>query len=267
MNAAKTYALGNAGSVVTTSLLSGDAGTAQTIAAIREQVDAALRDPWVRQTAGWIVERVREHDELGEVRAVYEWVRQHIRYVKDPIGKETLSSARWTLSHGFGDCDDINAILLPALAGVIGYPVRLVTISQEPGDFSHVYAEVFVAGRWIPLDAARPGARFGTAPAHYARKRVWSLTDSEFQDVRGLNGVLVNRGLGFDWDAFRAWTRDLSTGIANIFASQKTGLPPTQFPGVTALPPVPEPTSGIPTGTLLLVGIGVVAVVVLATRK
>lgn len=80
-----------AGSARSVPLLTGDAGTAQTIVAIREQVDAALKDPLVRQTAGWIIFRTRPYDELGEVRAIYDWVARNIRFVKDPVGKEKLS--------------------------------------------------------------------------------------------------------------------------------------------------------------------------------
>lgn len=258
-----------AGRATSVQLAGGDLGTEQTIAAIRNLVDEALRDPVVRQAAGWIVARVQPYNDQAEVRAVYEWVRQHVRFTKDPIGKETLSSARWILSHGFGDCDDINAVLLPSLLGALGYGTQLVTVSLNPNDpesFSHVYAEVFLRGRWIALDAARPSARFGEAPRHHYRKRVWSLTDASYQDVRGLpaglNGDFRLGGWVDDWSKI---IQNVTSGIANIFASQKTGIPPTQ--PLYAPAPAGFPESGLSTNTMLLLGGGALLVVVLAMRK
>lgn len=249
-------------------LAGGDLGTEQTIAAIRNLVDEALRDPLVRQAAGSIVGRVQPYNDLAEVRSVYEWVRQHVRFTKDPIGKETLSSARWILSHGFGDCDDINAVLLPSLLGALGYPTQLVTVSLNPNDpesFSHVYAEVFLRGRWVPLDAARPGARFGEAPPRYYRKRVWWLTDASYQDMGGLNGEFL--GQGFDWGRL---IQEISNAAGNIITAWRT--PPELLPPLSAYtsttPPPPVPTSEISTNTMLLLGgAGLLLVVLMAGRK
>ncbi|MCI0402687.1 MAG: transglutaminase-like domain-containing protein [Acidobacteria bacterium] len=249
-------ALGNTSSY-SVPLQLGDAGTEQTIAAIRDLVDEALRDPVVRQTAGFILSRVEPYNDVAEVRALYDWVKSNIRFTKDPVGKETLSSARWILTHRFGDCDEINAILLPALLGVTGYRTRLVTIAGHlgaPDQFSHVYAEVFLREQWIPVDAARPGARFGVAPPHYFRKRVWSLAQDFFEDVRGLNGY----HLGFDWgEFFRTGLPQITRSATDIIATARapsTSLVPGasyQFP--TALPATAIPSTGFDTSSLLLV--------------
>jgi len=172
----------------------GDAGTARTIAAIRQYVDAGVKDPAVNHLAVAIVRQVPAHNELAEVRAIYDWVLSNIRFVKDPAGKETLRPARTILEIRAGDCDCINGVLLPALLGTVGYETRLVTVAtvpSAPSTFSHVYPEVFVGGQWIPVDAARPGARFGRAPDRVFRKRIWSLVDDRYADVgvRGLAGL------------------------------------------------------------------------------
>ncbi|SRR5216684_4496243 len=172
-------------------LLDGDDGTAQTVAVIRTLVDHGKKDPRVNRTAGSILRSagVRPYDDAGEVRAIFSWVLRNIRFTKDPEGKECLRPAATTLEWGFGDCDDINAILLPSMLGTVGYRTRLVTIASHPGapeQFSHVYCEVHLGGRWIPLDAARKGTSFGSAPLRRFRKRVWSLIADEYQDLRGL---------------------------------------------------------------------------------
>jgi hypothetical protein len=249
----------NPGWSTTVPLLEGDAGTEQTIAAIRRQVDEALRDPLVRQTAGFIVSRVRPYDDLGEARAVYQWVLGHIRFVKDPVGKETISSARWILTHGFGDCDDINGILLPALLGAIGYRTRLVTISNNPmapEQFSHVYAEVFVRGLWVPVDAARPGARFGAAPSRFFRKRVWSLSDDRFEDIRGLNGYHAMGGWAEDLaKVFQSATPFATSVITTLRAPKSTLVPYTPAPAASTFRPTTGGFgAGINTTTLLIGG-------------
>ena len=177
-------------------LSDGDEGTSQTIDRIRGLVDAGIKDLFVNRAAIGMVRaaRVRQFDFAGEIKSVYEWVRRNIRFIKDPVGKEALRTARETLTVGAGDCDCINSVLLPALLGTIGHRTRLVTISSHPDApelFSHIYAEVLLNGRWVPIDAARVGPRFGRGPESYFRKRVWSLSDDEFEDVAGFGGLMA----------------------------------------------------------------------------
>lgn len=172
-------------------LLEGDDGTAQTIAYIRQLVDQGKKDPFVNRFTGTLLRRARvaPYDDAGEIRAIFEGVLRHVRFTKDPEGKECLRPARTTLEWGFGDCDDINAILLPSMLGTVGYRTRIVTIASHPAapaQFTHVYCEVLFRGRWIALDAARKGTKIGVPPARSFRKRVWSIDDDSFQDVRGI---------------------------------------------------------------------------------
>jgi transglutaminase-like putative cysteine protease len=193
-------------------LLEGDAGTAQTIELIRQLVDDALRDAVINRLAIDIVRSVPAFNERDEVHAVYDWVHRNIRFTKDPTGKEVLRPARDILELRAGDCDDINAVLLPALLGSVGYLTRIVTIAASPAtpeQFSHVYCEALVGGAWIPLDAARPGAVFGLAPPSAFRKRAWSLFDDSYSDVSGLGFIGDDGVTPQDINA-------TATGIANI---------------------------------------------------
>jgi len=178
-------------------LLSGEAGTAQTIKLMRQLVDSALSDSaFVRKTRD-IVAHVQAYDETGEVRAVYNWIQRNIRFTKDPLTKETLFPPQELLKIRAGDCDDIS-MLMGAMLLALGYPARLVTIAANPSDpseFSHVYVEVEIppgSGNWMVVDAARYGAQFGVEPPAYFRKRAWSLVDDHYQD---LNGMTRLRGL------------------------------------------------------------------------
>lgn len=172
-------------------LLAGDDGTAQTVRRIREYVHQGKNDPRINHFVGRLLRGagVASYDRPKEVRTIFEWVLRNIRFMQDPTDAECLRPAITTLEWGFGDCDDINAILLPTLLKTAGHRARLVTIASHPGapeQFTHVYCEANVDGRWIPLDAARSGTRYGSAPSRHFRKRVWSLDSDSYEDLRGL---------------------------------------------------------------------------------
>lgn len=256
-------------------LLEGDAGIEQTINAARGLVREGLRDPLLRQTAGHILlqRRVPQHNDVAEVRAIYDWVVRNIRFVKDPVNQETVSTARWTLTNGFGDCDDINAVLLPVLLGAAGYRTRLVTVAGHPGaprQFTHVYAEVLLRGRWIPVDAARPGARFGQTIRHQFRKRVWSLDDGSYTDMglprqASLAGETVAAGVSGldDWaDVIKQATR----GTAQIITATKSKRRAVDFPSLTyGQPGVSTINDYVP--LLVLGGLGLVVVMMMRGRR
>lgn len=138
----------------------GDAGTLQTARIISGLVREGSKDFYVRQKAIDIFRlfRVRPKDRLGEVRALFEWVRRNIRYTRDIWQVETLHTARRMLELRAGDCDDMT-ILLGAMLMSTGHPVRLVLAGYHPAKphaYSHIYPEVNVRGRWIALDSTLP---------------------------------------------------------------------------------------------------------------
>lgn len=100
-----------------------------------------------------LAERItKEHqDAWDQVEALYDWVREHVRYVKD----SPLKGARAALKDGDGDCDELTALFI-ALCRASGIPARTVRV---PG---HVWAEFYLEdssgqGRWFPCEVA--GAR------------------------------------------------------------------------------------------------------------
>jgi hypothetical protein len=169
-------------------LLSGEAGTAQTIALMRSLIDEAVADAGFVRFAVDLIRNVQAYDDLGEAHAVYKWVQGHIRFTKDPVTKEKLYPPQELLNIRAGDCDDIS-MLLAAFLIALGYPARLITLAANPAspsEFSHVYVEGEVppgSSNWVPMDAARVDAEFGVAPPSYSRKRAWSLTDDSYQDL------------------------------------------------------------------------------------
>jgi Transglutaminase-like superfamily len=107
----------------------GYSGTLRTVEHISALIKQGAKDFHVRQTAIDILLRrgVRPKDYLGEIKALFEWVQQNVRYTKDTFRVEVLHSARRMLELRAGDCDDM-AILLGAMLESVGHPVRLVLL-------------------------------------------------------------------------------------------------------------------------------------------
>ena len=53
---------------------------------LRQLIEDGIRDQYVRQKAVQIVNRagVKQHDELGEIRAIVKWVQNNVTYAKTP---------------------------------------------------------------------------------------------------------------------------------------------------------------------------------------
>ena len=153
----------------------GYPGTLRTVEHIKQLIRQGAKDFHVRQTAIDVLfqRRVQAKDYVGEIKALFEWVQQNIRYTKDTFRLEVLHSARRMLELRAGDCDDFS-ILLGAMLEAVGHPVRLVLTGPDPQRqdlFSHIYLEVYCKGRWIALDATMPHA-MGWAPRTSVRKVV-----------------------------------------------------------------------------------------------
>lgn len=139
---------------------SGYQGTMKTVEHVCDLIKNGAKDFTVRRAAIDILVRreVKPKDYLGEIKALFEWVQQNIRYTKDTFRVEVLHSAKRMLELRAGDCDDMT-ILLGAMLETIGHPVRLVLSGSDPMRqdlFSHIFLEVFHKGQWIPLDATMP---------------------------------------------------------------------------------------------------------------
>jgi hypothetical protein len=151
----------------------GYPGTRKTLDYIQSMVRQGAKDFDVRQKAIDILMQsgVPPKDYLGEIKALFEWVQQNVRYTKDPYRVEVLHSARRMLELRAGDCDDMT-ILLASMLEAIGHPTRLVIIGPtplQPDLFSHIYLEANCKGRWISLDPTMPFP-VGWAPKGYVKQ-------------------------------------------------------------------------------------------------
>ncbi|MCK6620974.1 MAG: transglutaminase domain-containing protein [Calditrichaceae bacterium] len=135
----------------------GYKGTLATLRYITDLIKKGAKDFCIRQKAIDIFIQcgIRPKDYGGEVHALFEWVRRNIRYTRDIYRVELLHSARRILELKAGDCDDMT-ILLGAMLMSTGHPVRLVVVGfrpEKPHAYSHIYPEVNIRDRWIPIDA------------------------------------------------------------------------------------------------------------------
>jgi hypothetical protein len=250
--------------------------------------------------------RVPAHDLDGERRAIYQWVLRNIRFTRDIYGKETLRTAREILSVINGVLIPAllttigQRVRLVTIAGVAAAPDTFTHIYCEawdgrrwlPLDAARVSAaygkgpEKFSRKRvWELADEtftdvqglsgfAGGNMRMGFDP------RARYLTG--MRGHRGMGRVPIDYlGLGqdpgsFDWTALDKAIATGATGAANIIRSidapsapliQTTpyGTVVTTAQGTQIIPPS-SPFGGISTSTLMLLGLGLVAVVMLGKK-
>ena len=133
----------------------GVAGIKATLSEMRKLVRQYKKNPSVRELTLRLVRRKEPKHWMGEIKAVHNFVRDKIRYVRDINGVETIQTPVQTLRLGQGDCDD-QSILSAAMLESIGHPTRFVAISKHPGIYSHVFAETRLGDRWVSIECTEP---------------------------------------------------------------------------------------------------------------
>lgn len=150
---------------------------------VMAQIIKGRRDPRIRAIAVQIVSKkcgdswcIKERDYQGELRAIFNYVRKNVRYVKDPIDRDTFQHPRRTLEWGGEDCDG-SSIVTGALCGAIGYPMKCRIIQTIYGqDYDHIY---MMAGLpptapkpkwWVPLDASVDRPAFWEPPKNLVKR-------------------------------------------------------------------------------------------------
>lgn len=152
------------------SIPSGASGVRATLALMSRLVKRSKKSWPVRELAQRLVRELGQKNYIAEVKALHAYVRDHIRYLKDVRGVETLHTPEKIIELGQGDCDD-KSTLLAALLESIGHPTRFVAIGSTPGRYSHVYVEAQIGPKWIALETTER-VPVGWAPPHVASRMV-----------------------------------------------------------------------------------------------
>ena len=119
---------------------------------IHKLIQEDINHPKVRILAQQITKGLNTN--LGKARAIYNWIKQNIHYVRDPDGLDIYTRPSVLIDLGRGDCDD-SATLYATLAGIVGVPTKLKIITQDQKVWSHVYP-ISLNGKWLAYDAAAP---------------------------------------------------------------------------------------------------------------
>lgn len=141
---------------------SGIRGTRATLRLMAKIAREGKKSLPVRLAAQQLTQHLSQKDFPGEVEALFGFVQNHIRYVRDIVGVETLQTPDKTLQLKSGDCDD-KAVLLASLLCAIGHPARFHAIGFRPGQYSHVFVDTRLGGGWVSLETTEPWA-MGRAP-------------------------------------------------------------------------------------------------------
>ena len=152
------------------SIPSGPQGVRVTLRTMADIVRKYKKNPTIRELALYLTQNLPPKKWLAEVRAIHNFVRDNIRYVKDIRGCETLQTPDQTLRLGAGDCDDKN-ILAASLLMAIGHPVKIVAVGMSPGTFQHVLPFTKIGGKWVGLETTEPWP-LGKVPRNVQSKMV-----------------------------------------------------------------------------------------------
>jgi transglutaminase-like putative cysteine protease len=149
---------GHGRAVARGTLADGSRGTQQTLNIMRALAVNGSKSVPVREAALAVIKQaaIAPRDYLGEIRSLFLFVRDKIRYTRDVVDVETLQTPDYTLRMGVGDCDD-KSTLLAAMLRSIGHPATLEfraigTGAPDPSIFRHVYVVANYMGQRIPLD-------------------------------------------------------------------------------------------------------------------
>jgi hypothetical protein len=152
---AKKHPLNNLGKLPDQELKkvgNGINGNIDTIEAMRKLAREFSRHDLVKRLATNIIhyKNIPSHHYLDEARAIGEFVQKHIRYVKDPVGTESLQAPDMMIrmmkdvGYSMGDCDDM-ALLTASLLMSIGIKskFRAVRYKDSVQGFNHIYVVVY----------------------------------------------------------------------------------------------------------------------------
>ena len=147
---------------------------------LQELTYRSVQDPEMRKLALKITKNCPARDDKCESKAIYDWMRAHIRYTGDigphrlgadgPVeGVDLFQTAARTVEFGGGDCDD-HAILSCTLGLHNGLPcqyrVTSPTKSKKNDDYAHIYGmhgipKTSNSPRFVAVDTTLPNGRYG----------------------------------------------------------------------------------------------------------
>jgi hypothetical protein len=227
----------------------GAAGTDATLKAIGRLATGSQQRPVIRIAAISILDQanINTRDTYQVVKTLWSWTRRFVRYLRDPIGVETVQSPEITLQLKAGDCDD-HAALMGAFGLNLGIPVRFVTVGTTADRQSHIFPEFQINGKWIAADTTSQ-REFGYRPRlsvekHYTTEgRPMPLLSGPALMVPLKKGELQRQIYAAAYNQMRL---NFSTGminradVASYLRVIREGNQPAQIRGTLAETPVTQ---------------------------
>lgn len=158
----------------------GDQAIENTVAKMKSIINDSSKNPYIREWAKNVVGRVTVNDKKGEASAIFNFVRDNVRYTKDPYGYEYIQTPPAILEdirlfgegkgeRPAGDCDDMTVLSLSLLKS-IGFQVAIKVVSfRQDGQYGHVYGLVQIGHLWIPFDCVRTNSYLGWESSGHTR--------------------------------------------------------------------------------------------------
>jgi len=125
---------------------------------------------------------IPDRDDWGHVVAIYNWWRDRLRYIPDPVGIDLYPTPLAALDIGGEDCDG-HVVALDSSLALVGFDVGCRVIQSEEGDW-HIYSLVGMPrglnDEWVPLDTtwpevAGPGDEYPAARCQYRKSWILEL--------------------------------------------------------------------------------------------
>jgi transglutaminase-like putative cysteine protease len=133
----------------------GAAGIFATLPVMRQFIREGRCHPHVIAMARCLVQTESPKNRHAEIRRLFHFVRDHVRYVADVVDTETVFRPEITLRMRCGDCDD-KVVLLASLLESIGIRTCMVVGGYNvAGVWEHVYLRAEVTdgcGDYIGMD-------------------------------------------------------------------------------------------------------------------
>jgi transglutaminase-like putative cysteine protease len=150
-----------------------------TLRAMAQLAHAGKKDLRIVKLTREIVRGLEPGDYNSEIQAIYYWVCQNIRYVRDIHDVETVIAPIRVLELGGGDCDDM-ATLLAAMLMCVGNECRFMVVGFENRQPTHVFCQVA-----LRTASAMDGSSGGN--------RVWATVDPVADELT----ASMHRRVGF----------------------------------------------------------------------
>lgn len=158
----------------------GDTAIYRTVDRMKDIISNSSKNIYVREWAKKIVARVEVNNKKAEASAIFDFVRDNVRYTKDPYGFEYIQTPPVLLEdirlymdgkgdRPVGDCDDMCVLSLSLLKS-IGFEVAIKVVSFASNKkFGHVYGLVRIGYNWVPVDCVRPDQNMGWESTGHTR--------------------------------------------------------------------------------------------------